>query len=186
MSPSTTQLWLIVSSSDRMPLRTPWPASLVPNEATQASIRTIPGVCRRSPRLVSITIQWISQSLEGHYTIHLSVYKRNLATNSRSPKWLSKRWASAPRFPSYAPNSIPLTSQRLGMELYRLDLGHLELTLPPQVRGAKTSLASLRRPSVRSATGTITSNQSALIIPRCIPACVFPSNKSETTKFVTE
>ena len=161
-----------------MPLRTPWPASLDPNEAILVSHRTNPGVCRHSLRLVSITIQRTSQSLEGHFTIHHSYYRRNLATNSRSMKWLSKQWASALRFHSYALNLIQLTFQRPGMELYRLDQVHLELSLQAPVRGA-TNLARPNAHSERNVAGTITLNQSALITPRSTPPCVFLSNKSE-------
>ena len=161
-----------------MHLRIPWPASLDPNEAIQVSHRTNPGVCRRSPRLVSITIQRTSQSWEGLFTIHHSVYRKNLATNSRSTKLLSKRWASALRFLSYALNLIQQTFQRPGMELYRLDQVHLELSLRALVRG-EPKLARPNAHSERNAAGTITLNQSALITPRSTPQCVFLSNKSE-------
>ena len=161
-----------------MPLRTPWPASLDLNEAIQVSHLTNPGACRRSPRLVSITIQRTSQSWEGHFMIHHSVYRRKLATNSRSMKLLSKQWASALRFHSYALNLIQLTFQRPGMELYRLDQVHNELSLQAPVRGAP-KLARPNAHNERNVAGTITLNQSALITPRSTPPCVFLSNKSE-------
>ena len=161
-----------------MPQRTPSLASLAQNEAIQVLYRINPGVCRRSLQLVSITIQRTSPSWEDRFTILHSVFRKILATDSRSLKRLSKQWASARRFPSYAHKLILLTFQRPGMELYRLDQVHLELSLQALVRGA-TNLARPNAHRERNVAGTITLNQSALITPRSTPQCVFLSNKSE-------
>ena len=162
-----------------MPRRTPSLAYLAQNEAIQVLYRTNPEVCRRSLQLVSITIQRTSPSWEGRFTIHRSVFRKILATDSRSLKRLSKQWASARRFPSFAHKLILLTFQRPGMELYRLDQEHLELSLQVLVREPKVNLDRPNEHVVRNAAGTITSNQSALIIPRFTLPCVFLLSKSE-------
>ena len=65
------------------------------------------------------------------------------------------------------------------MDLYRLDQEHSELSLRALVRGRKLNLDKPNVDRERNAAGTITSNQSALITPRCTHPCVFLSSKSE-------